>query len=161
MHTPAVPLPQKGFTLVELMVAIALLAILLSIGVPSFTKVRLELQRDNAIRAFQQSLQLARSEAIKRSQSIEVCVRLNSSTCATDKDWSNGWLVKSTDTIINDQNAIKGLSSMGGAKRSLVFLPNGLMSSGSDTVTVDPTGTDVASYQITINILGRTTVAAQ
>lgn len=88
----------KGFTLVELMVTLAILAILMVIGVPAmqqFLQKRQALARsDNFISA----MKYARSEAIKRGKPVAVCrtttadsVTPNCNT--TDTNWASGWLV--------------------------------------------------------------------
>jgi type IV fimbrial biogenesis protein FimT len=63
---------NKGFTLLELMVAIAVLAILLSIAVPNYNAqiaaTRLRADADNVVTA----LQLARSEAVTRRTQVTV-----------------------------------------------------------------------------------------
>jgi len=83
-----------GFTLLELLVALAVAGILLGIGVPSFVQVlkngRLSTQHTDLL----QSLSLARSEAIKGTADVVVCARSTDTTCSTNPlDWKNGWLV--------------------------------------------------------------------
>ena len=86
---------QMGLTMIELLVAIAILAILLSIAVPSFITFvqnsRLVGQTNDLVT----SLNYARSEAIKRGVRVSVCSRLNNTTCsdATVFNWDAGWLV--------------------------------------------------------------------
>jgi len=87
--------PSGGFTLLELLVAMAVAGILLGVGVPSFVQVmknaRLSTQHNDLL----QSLFLARSEAIKGTADVVVCARATDTTCSTDAnaDWGNGWLV--------------------------------------------------------------------
>jgi type IV fimbrial biogenesis protein FimT len=73
----------SGFTLTELMIAIAVLGILLALAAPSLTGVinanRLTAQANEVVA----SLQLARSEAVKRNARVVVCRSLDGSTCTT------------------------------------------------------------------------------
>src|SRR5690625_7896883 len=61
---------QKGFTLIELMVTIAILAIVLAIATPSFNNIILSNRIDSVAQELHGSLQLARSEAVKRKEQI-------------------------------------------------------------------------------------------
>jgi type IV fimbrial biogenesis protein FimT len=87
-----------GFTLLELMTAVAVTAILLTIGVPSFTSI----MRNNQIAAqsanLVQALNLARSEAIKRGIRVSVCpAAAGGNACVATPTWSNGWVVFTDD----------------------------------------------------------------
>ena len=82
---------QLGFSLSELVIALAVLAILVSLAAPSFNdsmqNARLSSTYNNMIGA----LQLARSESVKRNLPVAVCARASDSNCGTD--WNNGALV--------------------------------------------------------------------
>ncbi|EXJ15874.1 GspH/FimT family pseudopilin [Imhoffiella purpurea] len=86
-----------GFTLVELVVTIAIAAILLTIGVPSFQSVI----RTNRVAALTNdlstALQLARSEAVTRGKQVTVCksddIYDSAPSCNTNANWQDGWLV--------------------------------------------------------------------
>jgi len=65
---------QRGFTLVELMVTIAILAILATIGLPSFQRLIADYRVSSQANGVQGLLQFARSEAVKRRQSVSVCL---------------------------------------------------------------------------------------
>lgn len=85
-----------GFTLLELMAAVAVLGVLLGLAVPSFTEVirnnRTASQANDLIGA----LHLTRSEASKRGMPISICAaNADQSACAgaAQGDWANGWIV--------------------------------------------------------------------
>lgn len=82
---------QRGFTLVELMIALAVTAILVSIAAPSF-QTSIEKRRILTINdSYSAGLRLARSEAVARSRTITVCPSNDQSTCSGT--WSDGWLI--------------------------------------------------------------------
>lgn len=84
---------QAGFTLLELMITVAIAAILLTVGVPSFRSViqnnRAAIQTNDLLSA----LSLARSEAVKRGAAVSVCPSATQSACSGGTDWSVGWIV--------------------------------------------------------------------
>jgi type IV fimbrial biogenesis protein FimT len=87
----------EGFTLMELMITIAVGAILLVLAVPNFVTA---LQKDRIGSAADQlyvSLAEARGEAVKRRRSVRVCPSADSASCRNDGDWSDGWLIFQDD----------------------------------------------------------------
>ncbi|MFA6903154.1 MAG: GspH/FimT family pseudopilin [Gallionellaceae bacterium] len=61
---------QQGFTLIELMIGIVILAILMAVAVPSFQSWMLNTQIRNAAESVQNGLQRARSEAVTRNTNV-------------------------------------------------------------------------------------------
>lgn len=80
----------SGFTLIELVITMSIAAVLLGIGVPSFLNAVKNSRMNNFYSALVSTLYLARSEAVKQSNSISVCARANDTTCGSD--WNNGWI---------------------------------------------------------------------
>lgn len=82
-----------GYTLVELMIALAVVAILTAAAAPSLA----DLIRRNRIASLNNelvaSLQYARAEALQRGRQVSVCASSNQATCNGGADWSAGWLV--------------------------------------------------------------------
>lgn len=87
----------KGFTVVEMMIGLAVGAIILITAVPSFVTLMQRNEIGSASDQLYASLATARSEAVKRRDSVRVCPSSNSSSCRNDGVWSDGWLVFSDD----------------------------------------------------------------
>ena len=89
---------NSGFTLIELMVTIALTAIILTQAVPSFNALVQNNRLISEKNEFISALNLARSEALKRGVRVTVCASDDQTTCNTNK-WEKGWI------IFSDRNA--------------------------------------------------------
>jgi type IV fimbrial biogenesis protein FimT len=87
----------NGFTLIELMVTLAIAVIVLSVGVPSYRGVIMDKRLVSESDQFVTSIKLARSAAVRYQRSATVCASTNSDDpvpdCAAGADWSNGWIV--------------------------------------------------------------------
>jgi len=80
-----------GFTLIELMVTLALVAIVLSFGVPNMTQLIRSNQVINQTNSVLGGIQLARAEAVKQGVGMAVCGSSDQASC--DGQWGQGWLV--------------------------------------------------------------------
>jgi type IV fimbrial biogenesis protein FimT len=118
-----------GFTLVEVMIAIALAALLLVVAVPSFRTMLLNNRMLSHANSLVSALNLARSEAVKRSGNVSVCRRDGS-------DWQQGWLVTTGgdcppgagETDLSVEYEFEGLEQVSGTANSLTFSGNGIPS---------------------------------
>ena len=93
---------QNGFTLVELMVTIAVLVVTLAIGIPAWDSMLANNRAVSQANMFVTAINLAKSEAISQGMPVTVCanasatnVTESSLTCATSgtNTWANGWFV--------------------------------------------------------------------
>lgn len=83
---------QSGFTLVEMMVTVAVLAIVLTIGIPQFQNIIQGNRATSIANDLLGHLQLARSEAVRRARTITFCPSNDGQNCS-GSDWSIGWLL--------------------------------------------------------------------
>lgn len=85
----------KGFTLLELIITVAIAGILLGIGVPGFGSLMRESRISSQYNSLVGSLYQARSEAIKGASDVTVCPKRGSgdNRCGGNNDWENGWIV--------------------------------------------------------------------
>lgn len=110
---------QLGFTLLELMVTVAIVSILVSVAVPSFDSFIKNERLTSNTNLIISNLKLARSEAIKRNTQVIVCTSTNGTSC-TGGSGESGWIVYADiddsdsltvgDDIIRVQGAIGNLS---------------------------------------------------
>lgn len=70
----------QGYTLIELLLGLGLVATTLAWGVPSFRTLSLDAARTREVNQFAQAVYLARSEAIKRNGVVSLCPSRNGST---------------------------------------------------------------------------------
>lgn len=82
-----------GLTMIELLVALAIVAVLLGIGVPSFGAFIQNHRLSGATNRFVGMLHLTRSEAVKRAQRVTACVSSNQRDCAAAGAWHQGWIL--------------------------------------------------------------------
>jgi type IV fimbrial biogenesis protein FimT len=85
---------RQGVTLVELIAALAIVAILTSVAVPSFSSLYHDAERTSAVNNLLHALFLARSESIKRHAVVSLCRSADSIACANaSAGWNVGWMV--------------------------------------------------------------------
>lgn len=152
----------KGVTLVELMVTVAIIAILASVAVPAFESVMLSSRLTSMSNDFVSAVQLARNEAIKRNTTVTLCVAGSASSCGTG-GWQQGWLVlDSASQVIHSRASLNTgylLKSSGTAVTSITFQPSG--AGATTAVLVLCKSTPSAGSQertITVSATGRATI---
>lgn len=91
-HTAKPNTCQGGFTLAELLVSLAVGALLLSLGVPSYSQFTQNSQQVTSANELLSSLHSARDLAVTRNARVTVCPSSNGVNCGGAK-WHSGWIV--------------------------------------------------------------------
>jgi type IV fimbrial biogenesis protein FimT len=155
----------RGFTLVELIITMAIAAILTTVAVPSFTETIKRNRLATKTNLLVGSLGLARSEAIKRGQRVNVCVSSNQTGCTGGTNWAQGWLTwvdadnsntLNGETIIHTVEALPASITFTGSASFVGFSPQGAAIVNNNTFTVCDDRTGETGRTITINATGRT-----
>ena len=135
----------RGFTLIELMITVTVIAVLLAIAVPSFSDSILSGKLSSYANDFVASTHLARSEAIKRNARVSICVSANGTSCTTG-NWSQGWVVfhdaNASNTIDTGEAIIE--------RRSGLFTGFSMTSTAGPILIFDPTGVGGTSTTVTV-----------
>lgn len=157
---------NRGFTMIEVMIVMAIMAILFGIALPEFENFFNNTRRSSAITLLMADLNQARAEAIKRNRRALVCVKDAAGTaCGTGTNWQDGWLVCADEDsdndcdaadIINQRPALDRKLTLVGTAAVMRFNPNGNNGSGAaSTLTVNGTWTGAVARVITIAPSGR------
>jgi type IV fimbrial biogenesis protein FimT len=82
-----------GFTMIEMLMTIAIAAILMGLAIPSFRYVTNSNRIAGELNGLLGDLQLARAEAIKEGRTVTVCQSNDGATCTNSTGWQGGWIV--------------------------------------------------------------------
>jgi len=112
---------NSGFTLLELLITVAIISIVMAIAVPSMTTFTQNDRLTTNINTLIGHLAYARSEAVKRNQQVSICSSNNATTC-TGGNWQDGWIVyidadgdnsfTAGEEVLRAQQALEGANTL-------------------------------------------------
>ena len=123
-----------GFTLIELMVALAVAIILAAVGVPQYYSFMQTQKVLGEATSLYNDMQFARAEAMKEGQTVSLCISSDSATC-TGSNWNQGWIVFSNPTSATTFSATNS-----------TLLKAQVKFATSDTVVPLPAATSLVSF---------------
>ena len=128
---------KSGFTLLELLVTVAVVSVVVALGVPSMTEFIKNDRLTSNVNTLIGHLAYARSEAVKRSVQVTLCVSNNSGSPApscTGGNWEDGWIVyidqdgddsfTAGEEILRAQQALEGQNTLtpgGGIVNQVIY----------------------------------------
>ncbi len=164
---------MRGFTLIEMLMTMAIAAILLTIGIPSFRYVTNSNRIAGELNGLLGDLQFARAEAIKEGRTVTVCVSSDGANCANSTTWQSGWIVFSDpanlggggaggETILRVQAPFSGSDTFNASNdvSFVTFNREGYatgMANGTLIELHDSTNTSAWTRCLLINLSGQTT----
>lgn len=84
----------RGFTVLELMITVAVAGVVLSFGVPNFISLIADNRAVTHTNDVVASLNIGRSEAVRRGATITICSSTDGAACSGNTDWSTGWVIR-------------------------------------------------------------------
>ncbi len=161
----AMRMPALGFSLFELLMTMALAAIVFGLGVPSFA----ELLADNRLRveadALFHAVHRARKESVVRRRPITICASLDGNTCSGSFDWTDGWITfvnkglrdplrRDPDEELISRHQVGATSRVTANRRGFTFRSTELRATNGTLVICDQNGRS-ANRAIVISYTGR------
>lgn len=127
---------ETGLTAFELMIAMAIAAILLTTGAPAIKNYSWNLRLRTAMDTLRTDLNLARARAITHNTAMVICPATDGRDCASTAQWQHGWIVfadlnddhhrQASETLVKQAAATEFLDiSSSRSRRYLRFYPNG------------------------------------
>lgn len=158
---------NAGFTLIELVAAMSVMAILAGIAAPSFADFVERQRASAAMSSLLAHMSLARITAISRNQRAVLCPSSDGAHCRLDADWSQGWLLfldedgnripDGSDEIVRVESEptsrhLRVTSTYG--RQQLRYLPDGRSAGTNLTISICNNRNELLG-QVVVNNMGR------
>ena len=151
-----------GFTLLELMMTLAILSILIAVAVPSFRDAVSNSQRRAALSSVNDAIALARTEAVTRSAPVILCASANHIACSNQNLWERGFIVTMGGTPEQVWQSFEpGISirAFGFSTTSAItFGAEGDLVNGGSVIVCDDRG-DSEAIGVIVNVSGLSRIA--
>ncbi|MDR2155866.1 MAG: GspH/FimT family pseudopilin [Burkholderiaceae bacterium] len=153
---------MRGFTIVELMTVVAVLAVLLALAAPSFNAIMERWRVRQTVESLRSSLYYARSEAIRRGGNVVMQKLDGGKGCAAGggDDWSCGWVVTGDGSTLQRFDAPSNVSVLRSEDEGEISFDRWGMTSanmgvGFELYPKDKTGSDPSASCLNLSSGGR------
>lgn len=161
--------PLRGYSLFELLVTLAVAALVLGLGLPSFAHLAADKRLRAETDALFHAVHLARKRSVARHRVVTICPSVDGAFCDTENRWSNGWIVfenagvsstghRSAEEKLLDFHPIESNVDIRSNRRSFAFRATHLRATNGTIVVCDPQGR-AASRALVVSYTGRPRVA--
>jgi len=159
---------KHGFTLIEMMIALAIVALLLTVVAPNVTTILQQNRVAADINSISAAAQFARFTAVDEQVDVTLCPTANYSTCSGN--WSDAKMVfidndgngsrNGTETLLTTADAVSSTNTLAGISGVLTFAANGSVSQAA-TITICPNGGEASQASaLIVNLYGRVATAS-
>lgn len=83
----------RGFTLLELIAAMVVIAIIAAIGIPAYRNLIVKNKVNNSLAHLYRAINLARSESIRRNAIVSMCASIDQTKCSGEFNWREGYII--------------------------------------------------------------------
>ncbi len=142
---------SRGYTLLEVLTAIGILAVLLGIGVPNLSRLRSPYVLSGATRQIAADLQAARQRAIARNIPYRLNFNTSAKTYTVERQVGGNWVTEGTTQKLPAGASLGTITP----SNQIVFDTRGMVAANA-TIPVTVTGSGTRS--VTVNVLGKTTI---
>lgn len=164
---------SSGYTLIEVVMALLLIAILAAIAIPNYRGAMQTMRASELSNDFITALSFTRAEAIKRNTPVTICAAADSSfsSCGANTGWANGWIIfvdpnadgviGSTGTILKTHDPLLTGSTIVTTMGFIVYNRSGFLGSSAGTLTLTVPGcTGNSAVLITLSLTGWASVTS-
>ncbi|QOW25345.1 GspH/FimT family pseudopilin [Lysobacter sp. H23M47] len=157
----------RGLTLLELLVAIAVMGVMLGVGVPSFQSLQRRMRADTTFHMITSALATARATAVTRGVPVSLCPSADGLRCDRHTAWEKGWIVfedadrasqpAADSAVMQRFGSLKGgvvLRSTAG-RTLLRFQPSGMSAGSNLSLRLCSEGDSTYLGSVVVNNAGR------
>ena len=153
---------HKGFTLIELMITIAVAGILVTIALPSLSSLVIKVRVDNEVAEIQRLLLTARNAAINSGQNASLCPLAADNTCQNTTNWTGRIGVVSADGLIKEKSPIKVGDNLIFAFSNVTYNPSGQLgffNGNASTFSYCPRDNSKYARGVVVTLSGRSSLS--